>query len=48
MVVRAPTGKDERRGILFEEISRKDRERLIHFVFDRQRRARAITRGDHL
>jgi len=48
LVVRAAAGKDERRGILFEEISRTDRERLIHFVFDRQRRARAITRGDHL
>ena len=41
-------GSAEQRGIVFEEISRKDRERLIHFIFDRQRVERARTRGDAL
>lgn len=41
-------GSGEQRGIVFEEISRKDRERLVHFVFDRQRLERAKTRGDAL
>jgi hypothetical protein len=36
---------DGQRAIVFEEISRQDRERLIHFIFDRQREARARTRG---
>ena len=45
-VVRAAS--QGRRGIVFEQISKADRERLIHFVFDRQRKARAKTRGDLL
>lgn len=32
------------RGLKFETISEPDRERLIHFIFDRERAARAITR----
>ena len=43
-VVRAADNKQ--RAIVFEDISRKDRERLIHFIFDRQRAALAVTRGD--
>ena len=43
-VVRA--GSDERRAIVFEDIAQGDRERLIHFIFDRQRAALAMTRGD--
>jgi hypothetical protein len=38
-------GDDGQRAIVFEQISRRDRERLIHFIFDRQRAARAKTRG---
>jgi hypothetical protein len=38
-VVRA--GGDGRRALVFEEISRADRQRLIHFVFERQREALA-------
>jgi hypothetical protein len=34
------------RAIVFEDISQTDRERLIHFIFDRQRAALAYTRGD--
>ena len=41
-VVRA-SGENQR-AVVFEEISRQDRERLIHFIFDRQREARARTR----
>jgi hypothetical protein len=36
---------DGQRAIVFEQISRKDRDRLIHFIFERQREARAKTRG---
>jgi PilZ domain len=36
---------DGQRAIVFEQISRRDRDRLIHFIFDRQREARAKTRG---
>jgi c-di-GMP-binding flagellar brake protein YcgR len=32
------------RALVFEQISKHDRERLIHFIFDRQREARARTR----
>jgi PilZ domain len=32
------------RALVFEQISKQDRERLIHFIFDRQREARARTR----
>ena len=35
---------ETQRAVVFEEISREDRERLIHFIFDRQREARARTR----
>ena len=35
---------ENQRAVVFEEISRQDRERLIHFIFDRQREARARTR----
>lgn len=38
------TAGENQRGVVFEEISRQDRERLIHFIFDRQREARARTR----
>ena len=41
-VVRADGG--ERRGVVFEEIDEADRQRLIRFVFDRQRAALARTR----
>lgn len=37
---------EERVAIMFEEISRRDRERTIRFVFERQRAAIGITRGD--
>ena len=43
-VVRA--GSDRQRAIVFEQIRQGDRERLIHFIFDRQRAALAVTRGD--
>jgi hypothetical protein len=43
-VVRAAS--DQQRAIVFEQIRQGDRERLIHFIFDRQRAALAITRGD--
>jgi hypothetical protein len=43
-VVRAASNKQ--RAIVFEEIRQADRERLIRFIFDRQRAALAITRGD--
>ena len=35
---------EKQRAVVFEDISRADRERLIHFIFDRQREARARTR----
>ena len=38
-VVRA--GDEGRRALVFEQISRTDRQRLIHFVFERQREALA-------
>jgi hypothetical protein len=37
--------EDSQRAVVFEEISRQDRERLIHFIFARQREARARDRG---
>lgn len=43
-VVRA--SGDRQRAIVFEHISSADRDRLIHFIFDRQRAALAVTRGD--
>jgi hypothetical protein len=43
-VVRAAA--DSQRAVVFEDISRTDRERLIRFIFDRQRVALAVTRGD--
>lgn len=39
-------GADERRALVFEQIGEDDRERLIHYVFECMRRARAKTRGD--
>ncbi len=42
-VVRAEAG-DGRRGVVFEAISSAERQRLIHFIFDQQRVARAKTR----
>ena len=35
--------EDDKLGIVFTEISALDRERLIRFIFDRQRRALAFT-----
>ena len=43
-VVRA--GDDDRRALVFQEIDETDRQRLIRFVFDCMRNARAKTRGD--
>jgi hypothetical protein len=43
-VIRA--GADDRLALAFEQISRRDRDRVIKFVFDRQRAAIAMTRGD--
>jgi hypothetical protein len=45
-VVRAE--EDNQLGIVFTEISDVDRDRLIRFIFDRQRRALALTRGDSI
>ena len=45
-VIRA--SKDKQRAIVFEHIDDADRDRLIHFIFERQRRALAITRGDSI
>jgi hypothetical protein len=45
-VVRAAS--DQQRALVFEDIAQADRERLIHFIFDRQRAALAMTRGDML
>jgi hypothetical protein len=38
------TDEEGHRGLVFEAISSTDRQRLIHFIFDRQRVARAKTR----
>ncbi len=43
-VVRCASGNQ--RALVFEQISRQDRDRLIHFIFDRQREQRARTRGE--
>lgn len=45
-VVRCPSGTQ--RALVFEQISKQDRDRLIHFIFERQREERARTRGDAL
>jgi c-di-GMP-binding flagellar brake protein YcgR len=37
---------DGRIGLGYKDISRRDQERLIRFVFERQRVALAMTRGD--
>jgi hypothetical protein len=37
---------DGKRGLMFEQISEHDRQRLIRFVFECMRTARARTRGD--
>ena len=42
-VVRA--GDSDERGVVFEQISSANRQRLIRFIFDRQRAALAKTRG---
>jgi hypothetical protein len=42
------SAQDSQLGIMFTEISDLDRDRLIRFIFDRQRRALALTRGDSL
>ena len=39
---------DGKRALVFEEIDEEDRQRLIRFVFECMRTARARTRGDHL
>jgi len=38
--------KHEQLALAFERISRRDQERVIKFVFDRQRAAISVTRGD--
>jgi c-di-GMP-binding flagellar brake protein YcgR len=38
--------EDEKRALVFEQINEHDRERLIRFVFECMRTARARTRGD--
>jgi hypothetical protein len=38
-------GDGGRRGVVFEAISSTERQRLVHFIFDRQRAARAKTRN---
>ena len=45
-VVRITDG--DRRALVFEQIDEADRQRLIRFVFDLMRNARARTRGDFL
>jgi PilZ domain-containing protein len=40
------TAREDQRAIVFEHIADGDRDRLIHFIFDRQRRSLAMTRGD--
>ncbi len=44
-VVRCIDG--DRRALKFVQITAHDRQRLIHFIFDRQRIARARTRGEN-
>jgi PilZ domain len=39
---------DAKRALVFEEIDEEDRQRLIRFIFDCMRTARARTRGDWL
>jgi hypothetical protein len=39
-------GDDNQRALVFEQITKRDRERLIRFIFDRQRAERANTRGN--
>lgn len=39
---------DDQLGIVFTDITDLDRDRLIRFIFDRQRRALALTRGDSI
>lgn len=41
-------GVDEKRALVFEQIDEQDRQRLIRFVFECMRTARAKTRGDWL
>jgi hypothetical protein len=41
-------GEDNRVAMEFEQISHRDQERLIRFVFERQRVALRVTRGDTL
>lgn len=38
--------EDEKRALVFEQINERDRQRLIRFVFECMRTARARTRGD--
>jgi hypothetical protein len=40
------TAADGNRAIEFDEMPRQEEERLIRFLFDRQRAERAVTRGD--
>jgi hypothetical protein len=47
-VGRVVRSEDDQLGISFTQISDADRDRLIRFIFDRQRRALAITRGDSI
>jgi hypothetical protein len=37
-------GREGQRGLVFDAISAKERQRLIHFIFEKQRLARARTR----
>jgi PilZ domain len=39
-------GEDGRRALVFQEIDERDRQRLIRYVFECMRNARARTRGD--
>lgn len=41
-------GSDERRALVFQQIDEHERQRLIRFVFECMRNARAKTRGDWL
>jgi PilZ domain len=41
-------GTDGKRALVFDEISDRDRQRLIRFVFDCMRHAAAKTRGDYI
>jgi hypothetical protein len=41
-------GQDGKRALMFEKIAEHDRQRLIRFVFDCMRAARARTRGDRI